>query len=182
MSMRLLDLPTFRSANPMRERRRSAAMSLHDRPVAPVRLRFPRADVTRHTPCQPAGHSIDCGRRAPKRVHDGSGASGWPRERRPLVTTGCLAHCKTKPRSSHCQFAPRTSAKARPVTASAATPRTEEETVLSVSKRDSRGNKRSKPKIAPKRSGATTQPRTWANSHERPGTQNDPFPHGNGHP
>ena len=59
--------------NPMRERRRSAAMCLHDRPVAPVRLRFPRADVIRHTACQPAGHSVDCGRRAPKRVRDGSG-------------------------------------------------------------------------------------------------------------
>ena len=41
--------PTFRWGNPMRERRRSAAMSLHDRPVAPVRLRFPIEPRGRHT-------------------------------------------------------------------------------------------------------------------------------------
>jgi hypothetical protein len=63
------------------------------------------------------------------------GSSGWPRERRPLVTTGSLAHRKTKPRSTRCPFAPRTSVNARPVTASAATPRTEAETVLRLKNR-----------------------------------------------
>ena len=63
------------------------------------------------------------------------GSSGWPRERRPRLTTGSLAHCKTKQRSTRCPFAPRTSVKARPVTTSAATPRTEEETVLRLKTR-----------------------------------------------
>src|SRR5664279_3015907 len=65
--------PTSRWPNVIRERRRSAAMSLHDRPVAAVRWRFPRADVIRHTACLPAGHIVDCGRCAPTRVRDGSG-------------------------------------------------------------------------------------------------------------
>jgi hypothetical protein len=34
-------------------------VSLHDRPVAPVRLRFPRARVLRHTSSQPAGRFVD---------------------------------------------------------------------------------------------------------------------------
>jgi len=78
---------------------------------------------------------VDCGRRAPNRVRDDSGSRQVGHVSRPRVTTGSLAHRKTKPRSTPCPFAPRTSADARPVTASAATPRTKEKTVLRLKTR-----------------------------------------------
>jgi hypothetical protein len=87
------------------------------------------------------------------------GTSGWPHERRPGVATGCLSDYKAKPRSRAVPFAPRTSVGARTVTAQAATPRAGEETVLRL-KNTIPPKMTSTPKIAPKRPGATTQPRT----------------------
>jgi hypothetical protein len=52
LSSALLGVPL---AEPLRERRRSAAMSLRDRPVAPVRYDArERTDVIRRSACQPA--------------------------------------------------------------------------------------------------------------------------------